>query len=52
MDNSATEPSKRKAYASCFSKGVDIGQNNSDFYSSINIMHVYENLSYIAVKKF
>lgn len=52
VDNSATEPSKRKAYASCFSKGVDIGQNNSDFYSSINIMHVYENLSYIAVKKF
>ena len=52
IDNAATEPSKRKAYASCFSKKIDIGQNDSDYYSSINIMHVFEEMSVIAVKKF
>ena len=61
IDNAATEPSKRKAYASCFARGVDIGQWGEidegeiiyyDYYSSINIMHAYETLSVIAVKKF
>ena len=61
IDNAATEPSKRKAYASCFARGVDIGQWGEidegeiiyfDYYSSINIMHVFEEMSVIAVKKF
>ncbi len=61
IDNAATEPSKRKAYASCFARGVDIGQWGEidegeiiyyDYYSSINVMHVFEKMSVIAVKKF
>ena len=58
IDNAATEPSKRKAYASCFARGVDIGQWSEfegryhDYYSSINVLHTFEEKSVIAVKKF
>ena len=58
IDNAATEPRKRKAYASCFARGVDIGQWSEfegryyDYYSSINVMSTYEKLDVMAVKKF
>ena len=58
IDNAATEPRYRKAYASCFARGVDIGQWSEfegryyDYYSSINVMSTYEKLDVMAVKKF
>ena len=58
IDNSATEPSKRKAYASNFVQWRDIGRWSEnegryhDYYSSIKEYYVYEPLSVIAVKKF
>ncbi len=58
IDNAATEPRYRKAYASCFARGVDIGQWSEfegryyDYYSSINVMSTYEKLNVMAVKKF
>ena len=52
VDNAATEPRYRKAYGSNFTKGADIGQNNCDYYSSINVLDVYRTPGVIAVKKF
>ncbi|MBR4453741.1 MAG: T9SS type A sorting domain-containing protein [Bacteroidales bacterium] len=58
IDNSATEPSKRKAYASNFVQWRDIGRWSEnegryhDYYSSIKEYYVYEPLSVIAVTKF
>ena len=58
IDNAATEPRYRKAYASWFARGVDIGQWSEfegryyDYYSSINVMSTYEKLDVMAVKKF
>ena len=58
IDNSATEPSKRKAYASNFVQWWDIGRWSEnegryrDYYSSITEYYVYEPLSVIAVTKF
>ena len=52
VDNAATEPDTRKAYASNFTKWIDIGQNNSDYYTSINILEVFKEVNVIAVKKF
>ncbi len=58
IDNAATEPSKRKAYASTFIKWLDIGQWSEfegkyyDYYSNIRELYVYETPAVIAVKKF
>ena len=52
VDNAATEPNLRKAYASNFTKWIDIGQNNSDYYTSINIFETFQKIDVIAVKKF
>ena len=52
IDNAATEPRYRKAYSSNFTKWIDIGQNNCDYYSSINEYYVYQDFSVYAVKKF
>ena len=57
IDNAATEPSKRKAYASSFSLNYDIGwdywgENENDYYSSIKIQEVYRQIAVRAVKKF
>ena len=57
VDNAATEPSKRKAYASSFFLNYDIGwdywgENWNDYYASIIIREVYNTMAVRAVKKF
>ncbi len=57
VDNAATEPRYRKAYASSFSLNLDIGwdywgENWNDYYASIIIREVYNTMAVRAVKKF
>ncbi|MBR4454270.1 MAG: T9SS type A sorting domain-containing protein [Bacteroidales bacterium] len=56
LDNAATEPSRRKAYFSSFGFMWDIGINISgvehDYYGSIMIGEVYNNMAVRAVKRF
>ncbi|MBO4542874.1 MAG: T9SS type A sorting domain-containing protein [Bacteroidales bacterium] len=52
IDNATTEPDTRKAYASCFSRLMDIGQNNCDYYSTILEYESFKECQVLAVKKF